>query len=173
MDFATGNMVVTIAAPLEISGELAVVLADITIDSLIDMVKNVSQDKNIQTFLLAADAVLLLLLIVLLNFVVSVLLKPLGELKKFVKEKVIGTANCRYEKLEVKEIGYLINELENRALADVFDALVNKRCYKEAYSCEKAYEIIEESLGTHFDPNLGRIFLTCKDELERFYGSMA
>lgn len=58
------------------------------------------------------------------------------------------------------------------ALADVFDALVSKRCYKEAYSCEKAYEIIEESLGTHFDPNLGRIFLTCKDELERLYGSM-
>lgn len=58
------------------------------------------------------------------------------------------------------------------ALADVFDALVSKRCYKEAYSYEKAYGIIEESLGTHFDPNLGRIFLTCKDELERLYGSM-
>ncbi len=58
------------------------------------------------------------------------------------------------------------------ALADVFDALVSKRCYKEAYSFEKAYEIIEESLGTHFDPKLGRIFLTCKKELEQLYKSM-
>lgn len=58
------------------------------------------------------------------------------------------------------------------ALADVFDALVSKRCYKEAFSYEKAYEIIEESLGTHFDPELGRVFLTCKKELEQLYGSM-
>lgn len=58
------------------------------------------------------------------------------------------------------------------ALADVFDALVSKRCYKEAFSYEKAYEIIEESLGTHFDPKLGKIFLTCKEELKQLYESM-
>lgn len=58
------------------------------------------------------------------------------------------------------------------ALADVFDALVSKRCYKEAFSYQKAYEIIEDSLGTHFDPELGRIFLTCRQELERLYDSM-
>lgn len=58
------------------------------------------------------------------------------------------------------------------ALADVFDALVSKRCYKEAFSYEKAYEIIEESLETHFDPELGRIFLTCKEELQQLYESM-
>lgn len=59
------------------------------------------------------------------------------------------------------------------ALADVFDALVSKRCYKEAFSYERAYEIIEESLGTHFDPELGRIFLTCKKELEQLYESIS
>lgn len=58
------------------------------------------------------------------------------------------------------------------ALADVFDALVSKRCYKEAYSYEKAFKIIEESLGTHFDPELGRIFLTCKKELEQLYNNI-
>lgn len=58
------------------------------------------------------------------------------------------------------------------ALADVFDALVSKRCYKDAYSYDKAFEIIEESLGTHFDPELGKIFLTCKKELETLYESM-
>ena len=58
------------------------------------------------------------------------------------------------------------------ALADVFDALVCKRCYKEAYSYDKAFAIIERSLGSHFDPVLGRIFLECRDELSRLYTEM-
>lgn len=58
------------------------------------------------------------------------------------------------------------------ALADVFDALVSKRCYKEAYSYEKAFSIIENSIGTHFDPKLGRIFLECRPELEALYDSV-
>lgn len=55
------------------------------------------------------------------------------------------------------------------ALADVFDALVSKRCYKEAYSYDKAFDIIESSLGSHFDPELGRVFMTCRPELENLY----
>lgn len=55
------------------------------------------------------------------------------------------------------------------ALADVFDALVSKRCYKDAYSYDKAFSIIEESIGTHFDPKLGKIFLECRPELEALY----
>ena len=55
------------------------------------------------------------------------------------------------------------------ALADVFDALVSKRCYKEAYSFDEAFKIIEENLGTHFDPVLGRIFMECRPELETLY----
>lgn len=55
------------------------------------------------------------------------------------------------------------------ALADVFDALVSKRCYKEAFSYEKAYEIIENDAGTHFDKQLAEVFLTCKTELENYY----
>lgn len=51
------------------------------------------------------------------------------------------------------------------ALADVFDALVSKRCYKDAFSYDKAFSIIEEDLGTHFDPELGMIFLECREEL--------
>lgn len=51
------------------------------------------------------------------------------------------------------------------ALADVFDALVSKRCYKDAFTYDKAFSIIEEDLGTHFDPVLGRIFLECREEL--------
>lgn len=55
------------------------------------------------------------------------------------------------------------------ALADVFDALVSKRCYKEAFTYEKAFSIIEESLGEHFDPEIGLVFLDCKDELIALY----
>lgn len=57
------------------------------------------------------------------------------------------------------------------ALADVFDALVSKRCYKEAMGYDKAFEIIKNDLGTHFDPELGQLFLECKDELIELYES--
>ncbi len=57
------------------------------------------------------------------------------------------------------------------AFADVYDALVSKRCYKEAFSHEKAREIIENDLGSHFDPELGKVFLECKEELEALYNS--
>ena len=57
------------------------------------------------------------------------------------------------------------------ALADVFDALVSKRCYKEAFTYEEAFKIIEDSLGEHFDPELGKVFLTCRPELEKLYDS--
>ncbi len=201
-DFATGQMIVSIAMPCKIDGEQAVVLADITIDNLIEMVKNVSTDESIRTFLLAednsvitheneaylpkeegntilsdvidvnlesdgvtifkdydgtdkycvvntveatgwklgitqntsvisskirnnlvfpliADIILLAASIILLNIVVSAMLKPLGELEKFIKEKVIGINNCKSEKSEVKEIGYLIEELEQRVVSTI------------------------------------------------------
>lgn len=55
------------------------------------------------------------------------------------------------------------------ALCDVFDALVTKRCYKEAFTYEEAFDIIEKGLGTHFDPVLGKVFLECREELEKQY----
>lgn len=59
------------------------------------------------------------------------------------------------------------------ALADVFDALVSKRCYKDAFSYEKAFEIIKQDSGTHFDTNLANVFLRCKDELIDYYENSA
>ena len=58
------------------------------------------------------------------------------------------------------------------ALADVFDALVSKRCYKDKMDYDKAFGIIEESLGSHFDPELGRLFLKCRPQLEAFYDGL-
>lgn len=45
------------------------------------------------------------------------------------------------------------------AIADVFDALTSRRVYKEAFSVEKALEIMVEGRGAHFDPDLLEIFL--------------
>lgn len=55
------------------------------------------------------------------------------------------------------------------ALADVFDALVSKRCYKDAFTYDKAFEIIEHDSGTHFDAELAKIFISCRPELEEYY----
>lgn len=201
-DFATGQMIVSIAAPLTMSGGQAVILADITIDSLIEMVKTSGTGENVQTFLLAednsvithenadylpkeegntilsdvlsidlsregvstfedydgvskyyvvreikttgwrmgvtqptsvigsqirnnlvaplvVDLVLLLVFIILLNAVVSRMLKPMAAMKTFIKEKVIGAKNCKEESNEVKEISYLIGELESRVVSTI------------------------------------------------------
>ena len=50
------------------------------------------------------------------------------------------------------------------AIADVFDALVSKRCYKEPINVEEAFKIIKEESGTHFDPKLVEVFLKHKDK---------
>ena len=57
------------------------------------------------------------------------------------------------------------------ALADVFDALVSKRCYKEAKSFDEAFEIIKNDLGKHFDPIMGEIFIKCRPQLEEYYST--
>ena len=44
------------------------------------------------------------------------------------------------------------------AVADVFDALTSKRCYKSAMPLEKACAIIREESGTHFDPAVVEAF---------------
>lgn len=51
------------------------------------------------------------------------------------------------------------------AIADVFDALVSKRCYKEKMSIDEAFKIIEEESGSHFDPILVEEFLKIKDDI--------
>ena len=50
------------------------------------------------------------------------------------------------------------------AIADVFDALISKRCYKEAMPVEEAFEVIRRDAGIHFDPNLAEVFLRHKED---------
>lgn len=50
------------------------------------------------------------------------------------------------------------------ALADVYDALISRRVYKEGMSHEKAVDIIAQGRGSHFDPDLVDSFLAIQDE---------
>lgn len=54
------------------------------------------------------------------------------------------------------------------AIADVFDALVSKRCYKEPMDWGDAFKLMEASSGKHFDPQLLKIFLSLKPQIEEF-----
>ena len=53
------------------------------------------------------------------------------------------------------------------ALADVFDALINKRCYKDAMPPAEARRLIVEGRGTHFDPAVVDAFERRYDEFCR------
>ncbi len=51
------------------------------------------------------------------------------------------------------------------AIADVFDALVSERIYKEPLPVERVFDEIERESGSHFDPELVDIFLFLKREI--------
>ena len=50
------------------------------------------------------------------------------------------------------------------AVADVFDALVARRSYKEGFPFDTAIDIIRKESGTHFDPEVVDAFLQCQEE---------
>jgi response regulator RpfG family c-di-GMP phosphodiesterase len=47
----------------------------------------------------------------------------------------------------------------------MFDALISKRCYKEALVIDKTVQIIQEGSGSQFDPDLVKIMM---DNIEIF-----
>ncbi len=57
--------------------------------------------------------------------------------------------------------------LEGRiaAIADVFDALVSKRPYKEPNTVAESFEIIMEGKGSHFDPDVVDAFFAIREEI--------
>jgi len=58
------------------------------------------------------------------------------------------------------------------AIADVYDALVSKRVYKEAFDFEKADRIIMEGMGSQFDPALKVAYENARPRLEEYYGKL-
>ena len=53
------------------------------------------------------------------------------------------------------------------AVADVYDALINKRVYKSEMSHSAAVDIIRSERGQHFDPELVDCFIQIADEFQR------
>ena len=51
------------------------------------------------------------------------------------------------------------------ALADFFDALTMDRCYRPAFSDEKALTMVEQNIGTHFDPSVVKAFFSVSGDI--------
>lgn len=80
-------------------------------------------------------------------------------------------AYCHHEKydgsgypqgLKEKEIPLCARVM---AAADVLDALISKRLYKDPMSIDKALEIFEESKGSHFEPCIADAVIRCREKI--------
>jgi putative two-component system response regulator len=59
------------------------------------------------------------------------------------------------------------------AVADVYDALISRRVYKEAFSLERACEIILEGGGSHFDPQIVAAFAEVRAQFAEIAARLA
>jgi putative two-component system response regulator len=50
-------------------------------------------------------------------------------------------------------------------VADVFDALSSRRSYKKAFPLDDCFRIMQESRGSHFDPEVLDAFLQVRDKV--------
>ncbi len=55
------------------------------------------------------------------------------------------------------------------AVADVFDAVSQNRCYRPAMSLDESFGIIEQGAGTQFDPVIAEAFLRMRDKVEEVF----
>lgn len=53
------------------------------------------------------------------------------------------------------------------AVADTFDALVTARPYKRTFSCEEAFDIIQNESGSHFEPAIVLCFLSITETIKQ------
>lgn len=53
------------------------------------------------------------------------------------------------------------------AVADVFDAVSAKRCYRDALPLETCFKIIQDGRGKDFDPDIVDAFFRCREQIEQ------
>ena len=58
------------------------------------------------------------------------------------------------------------------AIADVYDALRMKRSYKDSFSHEKAFSIIKEGRGKHFDPDLIDVCCEIEKDMDLIFSNL-
>lgn len=56
------------------------------------------------------------------------------------------------------------------AVADVFDALISRRHYKEAFAADRVLQIMRDGRGGHFDPDVADAFLQHVERFEEIAG---
>lgn len=76
-------------------------------------------------------------------------------------EKWDGTG---YLGMKGTDIAYIARLM---AVADVFDALMSKRYYKDGWNIDEAYKEIVSCSGTHFDPDVVQLFIDNFDDFKR------
>lgn len=54
------------------------------------------------------------------------------------------------------------------AVADVFDAVSQRRCYRDALPVDECFDIIEKGAGVDFDPDIVKIFLDSRSKIEEY-----
>jgi len=52
------------------------------------------------------------------------------------------------------------------AIPDVYDALISDRVYKKAFTHDDSVLIIAKGIGTHFDPDIGSVFLEVANQFQ-------
>ena len=57
------------------------------------------------------------------------------------------------------------------AIADVFDAVSEKRCYRDAMPLDDCFKIIENGRGKDFEPLMVDVFLSMKREIVKIYNN--
>lgn len=55
------------------------------------------------------------------------------------------------------------------AVADVFDAVSQKRCYRAAMTLDESFSIITNGIGTHFNPDIAKAFIKARPVVEKAY----
>jgi len=55
------------------------------------------------------------------------------------------------------------------AVADVFDAVSERRCYRDAMPLEQSFAIIGEGSGQDFDPQIAEVFMACREKVEEIH----
>ncbi|MBR4721388.1 MAG: amino acid permease [Clostridia bacterium] len=94
------------------------------------------------------------------------------------KQIAINMAHYHHERFDgsgypKKLVGEAIPiEARIMAIADVYDALVSKRVYKDKMSFEEAYKIIMDGNGTQFDSRLIVYFERAIPKIEAYYSNL-
>jgi len=108
----------------------------------------------------------------------SILPEDMGEIGSLIRD----IARHHHQKWNGKgyagsdEEGKLANEdiplgARITAIADVFDALVSPRCYKQPWTFEQALDLLRKDAGSHFDPELVECMIGLEELLHSIYAA--